>query len=519
MLIPFALVVALLIATAVIAPLADNLGKKLGKKRVSVFGLRPRTTATLATIGSGWAIMIVTLAILLSFVAPLRNALFHYESERARLDKKAQDAEGKAYAAEGRAQIAEGRTQKAEERAQTADSRTQKAEKQNRQFQKQTQDFQEKAQTAQRNFQNASRGEQDAKRGAQVAQRTAKIAQVSARNAQNAAAIVFAQQKIAQKTLTKTQSSLRDTQNLLQRNQDDLQKAQSRLTLAKSRLDTANKQLVSSYKSLTDSYKKVFQAQQQLTQAKKEVSAVQAQKAELQAQVISLNQLVHRYDKFAEQLAFGDISLPVDQTLAERRFDATRSPEEIARELHILVGAARIAKDQFIKGAALVVKAAIADKSGTPIELNEDQAIELYSNALSAANQTVSARLVSAFNYPSDTTIVAVRFVFIPIRTIYIARENITVGTIDSNKSEAAIFGQLQKLVDDARYNAVKRGSSPPLSPDDKNFFDGDTGPKMFDALREIQKFDHPVPVRVVAARDLDSAESLQIRFIVGDET
>lgn len=71
---PLILFFGLTVATAVIAHWSDNLGKKLGKKRVSLFGLRPRTTATILTIASSWAIMLFTLAVLLIAVPPLKNA-------------------------------------------------------------------------------------------------------------------------------------------------------------------------------------------------------------------------------------------------------------------------------------------------------------------------------------------------------------------------------------------------------------------------------------------------------------
>src|SRR4051794_7948237 len=77
---PLALFIALLIATAVIAYWSDNLGKKLGKKRVSLFGLRPRTTATLLTITSSWVIMGLTLGALLIVWQPLRRSLFDYDN-------------------------------------------------------------------------------------------------------------------------------------------------------------------------------------------------------------------------------------------------------------------------------------------------------------------------------------------------------------------------------------------------------------------------------------------------------
>ncbi|MBS1716555.1 MAG: DUF3084 domain-containing protein [Armatimonadetes bacterium] len=49
----------------IIAIIADRLGRKLGKKRLSIFGLRPRQTAEIITVGAGILITLVTLIVIL----------------------------------------------------------------------------------------------------------------------------------------------------------------------------------------------------------------------------------------------------------------------------------------------------------------------------------------------------------------------------------------------------------------------------------------------------------------------
>jgi uncharacterized protein (DUF3084 family) len=57
------LISVLTILVCVIAYVSDNMGKKLGKKRISLFGLRPRQTATALTMATSVGIMLVTLAV------------------------------------------------------------------------------------------------------------------------------------------------------------------------------------------------------------------------------------------------------------------------------------------------------------------------------------------------------------------------------------------------------------------------------------------------------------------------
>ena len=541
MLIPLALVVFLLVTTAIIAPWSDNLGKKLGKKRVSVFGLRPRTSATVLTIASSWVIMFFTLGALLLTVAPLRHALFRYQIER----DEARVVETRLRIAKRDALILKRDVQRAQDDLTAAKSQAANFEDQATiykgqatTFQQNAQKFKTQAQSAQGNFAIAKRGEAIARRGAQTATFAAQQAKSSAQKARIAADSAHLQEQVARaalgnarQNLDAAQTQLQTIQSRLAQSQTRLTQSQTRLTQSKARLiqtraqlTSAHAQLTSAYKDLAASYTKVARADANVARAEKKVNDLQKQANSLTRRIRVIGSFAIDSAQLAQELAFGGIVLPVDQTLAERRFDATREPEQIARQLRILIGAAQHAtsdgKVGIVPGSKFLVGAAIADpQTNKPIDLDEDQAVQLYANALSSANQTVSARLVSAFNYPSTTTVVTARFVFVPIHTIYIARENIAEATINTGKSESAIFRQLQDLVDAARRNADKRGARPPLSPDEQNFFDGDTGPKIFDALREVQKFDHPVSVRIVAARDLDSAEPLQVRFIVGDQT
>ena len=57
--------IAVLVATGgIIAFIGDRLGTKIGKKRLSLFGLRPRYTSTIVTIFTGFLITATTLGIM-----------------------------------------------------------------------------------------------------------------------------------------------------------------------------------------------------------------------------------------------------------------------------------------------------------------------------------------------------------------------------------------------------------------------------------------------------------------------
>jgi len=75
----YVLIVAMLVLGCAIATAGDRIGTKVGKARLSLFNLRPRSTATLVTIVTGGLISASTLGILLAIDKQLRTGLFELE--------------------------------------------------------------------------------------------------------------------------------------------------------------------------------------------------------------------------------------------------------------------------------------------------------------------------------------------------------------------------------------------------------------------------------------------------------
>src|SRR5688572_13364146 len=69
------LIFLLLALCGFIAYIGDLLGRRLGKKRLSVFGLRPKHTAILLTIVTGVLIAAVTFGAAMASVPPFRQVV------------------------------------------------------------------------------------------------------------------------------------------------------------------------------------------------------------------------------------------------------------------------------------------------------------------------------------------------------------------------------------------------------------------------------------------------------------
>lgn len=73
------LIVVLIITGGAIAFIGDRLGSKIGKKRLSIFGLRPRHTSIVITIFTGVCITTLTFGVMAAASENVRTALFGME--------------------------------------------------------------------------------------------------------------------------------------------------------------------------------------------------------------------------------------------------------------------------------------------------------------------------------------------------------------------------------------------------------------------------------------------------------
>ncbi|MBE3091652.1 MAG: DUF3084 domain-containing protein [Candidatus Atribacteria bacterium] len=87
------LVSTLVIISGLIAFVGDWVGLKIGKKRVTIFGLRPHYTAIFVTVISGILIAIITITILAISSNDVRTALFGMEELKQKLSSLSQEVE------------------------------------------------------------------------------------------------------------------------------------------------------------------------------------------------------------------------------------------------------------------------------------------------------------------------------------------------------------------------------------------------------------------------------------------
>jgi len=123
------LLLSLLILGGVLSTLGDRLGSRVGKARLSLFGLRPRQTAVVITVLTGSLISALSLGLMLLVSRQLRVGLFELNNLEARLRSSRSDLKGSRKAQrKARQQLEEARADEIKARKILADAQARAGE-------------------------------------------------------------------------------------------------------------------------------------------------------------------------------------------------------------------------------------------------------------------------------------------------------------------------------------------------------------------------------------------------------
>ena len=89
----FILISTLIIISGLIAFVGDWVGLRVGKKRVTIFSLRPHYTAIFITIITGILITVITITILTITSSDVKTALFDMDVLKEKLDYLSREVE------------------------------------------------------------------------------------------------------------------------------------------------------------------------------------------------------------------------------------------------------------------------------------------------------------------------------------------------------------------------------------------------------------------------------------------
>lgn len=499
---PLFLLIGLTLATCVIAYWSDNLGKKLGKKRVTLFGLRPRQTATLMTMTSSVVIMLFTFGVLLATNSGLRGALLRYDKERAdnkrlrsnnqklRSEQKALQAD--VQSAQQQASEAKKDTAIARKQADQAHDNYEEARGQLKQKQEQLKGAKSAERLARSNERQARSGERKArlraeKAGRDLREKQEELGQVNQRLA------------FAQKDLNRLQRELRLAQG-------NVRQAQGRLTQVQGRLvEVQNRFLAAAKKSIEEEKRLI----EQINQHTDEIEKLQTQKEALGSDIKQLKLL---QIQLARPSRGENIDVPEGAVYADRLIPPRMGRTQIALLLLRMLAEGRdeVAKNNSRRTLQLLIR---PSKEELPRELPQEEIIELLTQVLAEFTIPASVRLTSLRNHAKAETEIQCAFLVVPAQVAFRKNQIIVSKVIDGSQSDARIFNQLvYDLLNAGEMEANDRDVAPILRGGAKLYADG-TNEQLFTALRRIQAIGKPVEVRLLADEDITTIDQLRVRF------
>lgn len=533
---------------AVIALAGDRIGHKIGKRRHSLFGLRPRHTATLMTVLAGVAIALLSFGLMYASLPTFRRVL----SDGARL-----------YAA------------------------NRSLKKQNRALQQSAAEQSGRVKTL---HDDVTRAEKD-RNQAQAAQQSARADLLAARKqvtaAQTSVASARSDLASARQNLQTTQSELRAKQARVAEAEARAQAARARANRAAGRLAftqrqyaLAGRQLASARHTLNNARHTLGSVTRRASEAQKQADARARQVAEKQQQIeraqARLSQLAADVDALESRrarlmsaldesvrntfdLRQGHITYEVGEEVDRQSLPSGLTPAGARRELIALItraagkAAARGAKPApepngravFLvgrrPGAAgasattiaapnggvlpVAVPAATGQTSATgnsvPAVMDEDSLLRAAADAIAQAENDVAVLVVAGANAVEGEPVpVELR----PYRNRRVLKQNAVIGrlALDGTRPQAVVADALYAFLRrDVRKQLLDSGVIPP-SPNARSSSGDDAesvvqigGGEWLRLLSQVREAGTDAQVIVRAASDLRAADPVALRFEV----
>lgn len=514
------LILALIVATCFIAYIADNIGKNLGKKRISIFGLRPRQTATLISMAASVAVMLLTVAILMLTSASLRNALLRYDAEKKEANRRQReitklqtekdallkDVQLQQKRNNAQLKAVQGRVTSTRAALSTAQEQLTKA-------QSKLSEAQQKQRVARKQFETFKKQLADAKKQVATAKQQVQKAQIQVQQAQS-------QLKAEQGQVTSTRAALSAARGQLDTARTQLSEAQQKQRVADEQLEQAQTQLTAAENNFQRVQEGVKKNLAQLQEAVNESARLEARRTALEAELEARNRELDnlkaqvnqrlaeltRLGEITSRIATGDVAIQFGEVFADETVPPHASTKEALEALRKLMGEAREKLRETQRSVTLVVPE-------PALNLSEDEFLSGFAAVLSTKEVPVSLRLTAARDHARGETNVMVRLLPIEVRTVFEKDEVLASAAIDAGNEDAHIFNRLLALLNENEQRARERGVMPLLTVENPVFYPPGTNVKVFDALRRIQAIGGIVRVRLLADEDITTIDSPRVKF------
>lgn len=475
-------VVALILVSGFIAYFGDILGRRMGKKRLSLFNLRPRYTAIVVTTITGMIISALALAALISVNSQFRRVLT--EGERIFTQNKRLTTDNATLAQSNRLL-----TERRNELVKRVEERQKQLEV-------------AKAQVAKAERAVKAAQQSVARLKADIETRKRDIEMLSARKF---AADVELEKR--NEELAGVQAELAKAQENLRSRQADLIVVGQRLTVTAANLDQAKASLAETQVKLSAVEDSLRAKTRELEAKQRELSAEQTKR--LHFEKLSL--------EFEQQLRSGNLVLRQGDEIARAVISPFQSPFGIRADILSLLGTA--SENANKRGVGIgqngrAVRVVFRQPDGRISDATEAECLDNARDAIWRSRTPVLVQVVCATN-TVDGEQALVELLLYANKTIFREGEAIASARIDGRISEGrvllAVIAFLQGDVADA---ALGKGIVPVANSDPRQSLGGNPQQqleKLLAVVGQIKALSAKADVTVYAAADITAAEPLNM--------
>ncbi len=451
------LVISLGVVCGFIAYVGDYLGKRLGKKRVTLFGLRPRQTAVLISVATGVCIFLVAFTGILAASQSARHALLRF-SETVRRNRELSSVNSRLKAA----------NQQLNDKRHRLEQDNYRLEAQNESVRK---DLRQTTQTL----------------------------------------------KQTQQTLTQTEQALNTTETMLNNVEAKLTQVQAQLAETQAKLRATQTKLAATKRELERTQMSAVNTAKDYVNLGKQRVELEKQRDTLIAEVKKLTEEVQQLSEWKTvgiKVVRGKITIGVNEVLASRTIPEGLTPEAVRKELEqLLKEANRVAEEHGAKASEeqprpLILATREIIGGGVQEFIHEDQILDNTANDIVRRNKSFVVDVVAWRNYLEGEPVKA-QLVLYPNQMVYSKGDNILSREVRGSKNKAELFHDINALLEEAQLVAAQKG----VMPRKKYAYEEGTNEKVFDLLERLASQRGRAQVRVIAAKNLWTADQLSVRL------
>jgi uncharacterized protein (DUF3084 family) len=510
------LIAALIIASGIIAYVGDVIGRRMGRRRLTLFGLRPRYTAVVISVIAGMLIAGFTLLAAMLVSQNVRDGLLHAEALRARsqrLETVARELElgirrSKRLATAAQRDFADAR-QRLDATSAALEAQTVRLNRQRRELERRQREL------------SATRG-----RLTTVSQELErKIAELAAQRAK----------------VEEVGAHLAEVTAELERNRQELAAQQKELDRAREALATTQQKLDSETKKLTEARAELASVNQQLENATRsafrvgrELIGLYNERDQLQAQIKDLNQRLSAAGRTFQVIRTQPVIFGANEEILTAVVPGGRPAAEVRADLGDFVTLVNQVAQAAGAGAQEggrsidISRQVWDDKSNQAVTQSEDQVLTAMAKEIAAASGSIIVRASSLGNVVRGETVL-VDFQLFYNELVFRQGEELASTTVDSSKDQAGLLLDLVtflrgKVSRRAREKGVMARPAARIGAARETAFSGPevvvgeiAYPDLLEVIRQIKRRQGMVQVVARAASDTWTAGPVQIKLVVGE--